>query len=139
MFKAIMCSDFCRAGRIIPSNRYHLFTAEADSHENPPQMENPVQPDPTTAVTGIKGDQTDATRREQLMAKAKSLEAAFLSEMLSHAGLEASEGPFSGGIGEDQFASFLREAQAKSIVEHGGIGLAEHLFQSLVKKDHAAE
>ncbi len=98
-----------------------------------------MQPDTTSNVPGIKGGQTDASRRDQLLAKAKSLEAAFLSEMLSHAGLEASEGPFSGGIGEDQFASFLREAQAKSIVEHGGIGLAEHLFQSLVKKDHAAE
>ena len=73
------------------------------------------------------------------MEKAKSLEAAFLSEMLSHAGLAQSEGPFSGGIGEEQFASFLRDAQAKSIVEHGGIGLAEHLFQSLVNKDHGSE
>ena len=73
------------------------------------------------------------------MEKAKALEAAFLSEMLSHAGLEPSDGPFSGGVGEEQFASFLREAQAKSIVEHGGIGLAEHLFQSLVRKDHVAD
>ena len=73
------------------------------------------------------------------MDKAKALEAAFLSEMLSHAGLQPAEGPFSGGIGEEQFASFLREAQAKSIVDHGGIGLAEQLFQSLVKNEHATE
>ena len=65
-------------------------------------------------------------RRAVLMAKARELEAGFLSEMLSHAGLGAAEGAFSGGIGEDQFASFLRDQQARALVEHGGIGLAEH-------------
>ena len=98
-----------------------------------------MQLDPVLAVTGKIGDKIDVNRRELLMEKAKALEAGFLSEMLSHAGLGASEGAFGGGIGEEQFASFLREAQAKSIVEHGGIGLAEQLFQSLVKKDHATE
>ena len=84
---------------------------------------------------------TDATRVSQsgrravLMEKAKALEAAFLSEMLSYAGLGSSKGPFSGGVGEEQYSSFLREAQAKAIVDHGGIGLAENLFKSLVKHD----
>lgn len=73
------------------------------------------------------------------MEKAKALEAAFLSEMLSYAGVDAPEGAFSGGVGEDQYASFLRETQARAIVEHGGIGLAEKLFQSLVRYDHAPE
>ena len=103
------------------------------------QLENPMQFDAMITATGKPEGRVDPNRRDLLMEKAKSLEAAFLSEMLSHAGLEGSEGPFSGGIGEQQFASFLREAQAKSIVEHGGIGLAEQLFQSLVKNDHAAE
>ena len=76
-------------------------------------------------------------RRAVLMEKAKALEASFLSEMLSYAGMGASQGPFSGGAGEEQYASFLREAQAKAIVEHGGIGLAENLFKSLVKHDAA--
>lgn len=98
-----------------------------------------MQPLPVTTATGGTNAGAGPSRRETLMERAKSLEAAFLSEMLSHAGLGPSEGPFSGGVGEEQFASFLREAQAKSIVEHGGIGLAEHLFQSLVKNDHGAE
>ena len=101
-------------------------------------MENPVQPLPLTAAASVSPG-NDARRRDLLMDKARSLEAAFLSEMLSFAGMKAADGPFSGGIGEDQFASFLREAQAKAIVDHGGIGLAEHLFQSLVKNDHAAD
>lgn len=88
---------------------------------------------PVESATASHGPET--TRRAILMEKAKALEAAFLSEMLSYAGLSAREGPFSGGVGEDQFSSFLREAQARAIVEHGGIGLAESLFKSLVKHE----
>lgn len=98
-----------------------------------------MQPLPVTAPGGEQNGQINAKRRDLLMDKAKALEVAFLSEMLSHAGLDAAEGAFSGGVGEEQFASFLREAQAKSIVDHGGIGLAEHLFQSLVRKDHGTD
>ena len=81
----------------------------------------------------------DAARRAVLMDKAKALEASFLSEMLSFAGLGTNDGSFSGGIGEDQFASFLRDEQARAIVDHGGIGLAQQLFESLVRDDHAAK
>lgn len=70
-----------------------------------------------------------------LMDKAKELEASFLSEMLSYAGLEPEDGSFSGGIGEQQFGSFLRDQQARMMVEKGGIGLAEQLFRSLVRHD----
>lgn len=83
------------------------------------------------------GPQT--ARHAVLMEKAKALEAAFLSEMLSYAGVDAPDGAFSGGVGEDQFASFLRDAQARAMVDHGGIGLAEKLFQSLARYDHAPE
>ncbi len=71
--------------------------------------------------------------RAQLREKAQQLESAFLSEMLGYAGFGKTRDSFGGGIGEDQFASFLREAQAKSMVQAGGIGLAESLFQALVK------
>ena len=76
-------------------------------------------------------------RSALLMKKAKELEANFLSEMLSHTGLDDQKGAFSGGVGEDQFASFLRDAQAKAMVDHGGLGLAQVIFQSLVRRDHA--
>ena len=69
-----------------------------------------------------------------LMTKARELEASFLSEMLSYTGLGDSEdSSFSGGIGEQQFASFLREKQAEMMVAKGGIGLAETLFHALTK------
>jgi peptidoglycan hydrolase FlgJ len=66
-----------------------------------------------------------------LRVRARELEGVFLAEMLRHAGVGKLPESFGGGAGEDQFASFLREAQAKAIVRKGGIGLAEHLFEAL--------
>ena len=74
-----------------------------------------------------------------LMDKAKEMEAAFLSEMLGHAGLDAdSASAFGGGNGEEQFASFLRQEQANLMVDRGGIGLAEALFRAMGGKEDAA-
>lgn len=70
---------------------------------------------------------------DALRSAAKKLEAAFLSEMLKAARFGETPEVFGGGIGEDQFASFSRDATAEAMVEAGGIGLAERLFQSLQK------
>jgi Rod binding domain-containing protein len=67
----------------------------------------------------------------RLRATAQEMEAAFLSEMLRHAGAGAARDGFGGGIGEDQFASFLRDEQARAIAAAGGIGLAESIFRAL--------
>lgn len=77
----------------------------------------PIRPDPLK----------DATLRN----KAAELEAAFLNEMLSYTGMDKQSEAFSGGHGEEQFASFLRREHANSMVAKGGIGLAEHIFRSL--------
>ena len=78
------------------------------------------------------------SRHDQLMSKAEELEATFLSEMLAHSGLGEMQGSFGGGEGETQFASFLREEQARLIVQHGGLGLAELIFNSMVKAEDDA-
>ena len=75
-------------------------------------------------------------RHELIMAKAEELEASFLAEMLAHSGLGEMKGPFGGGDGETQFASFLRAEQARMIVDRGGVGLAELIFNSMVEADH---
>ncbi len=72
-----------------------------------------------------------------LWEKAQALEATFLSEMLGHASVGDSSASLGGGIGEDQFASFLRQEQATAIVKHGGLGLAESLFRALTEKSDA--
>lgn len=72
-----------------------------------------------------------AAANPKLWAKAQELEAGFLSEMLGYAGVGTPSENFSGGIGEEQFSSFLRQEQAKAIVAQGGIGLAEQLFRAM--------
>lgn len=79
---------------------------------------------------------TSAARAEQLMAVAQSLEAAFLSEMLKSAGVGETPDQFGGGAGEDQFASFLRDEQAKQMTQAGGIGLAQAMFDAMIATPH---
>lgn len=76
------------------------------------------------------------TRHDLLMAKATELEATFLAEMLAHSGLGEMQGGFSGGDGEAQFSSFLRQEQARIIAQDGGLGLAELIFNSMAKVEH---
>lgn len=74
-------------------------------------------------------------RHDLLMEKAKQLEAAFLSEMLSHTGMDKAVEGLGGGDGAMQFASFLRNAQAEKMVDAGGIGLAEVIFKSMLNAE----
>lgn len=77
----------------------------------------------------------DQSQRDRaLRAAAEKLEASFLSEMLKSAGLGKPRESFGGGAGEGQFASLLRDAQAKEMVKAGGIGLAESLYQALKER-----
>lgn len=73
----------------------------------------------------------DPALHDALRQRAQDMEAAFLSEMLRHAGASDARDSFGGGIGEDQFASFLRDEQARAIASAGGIGLAESIFRAL--------
>ena len=70
-------------------------------------------------------------RDTALWAAAQNLETAFLAEMLAAAGFGAARESFGGGAGEEQFASFLRREQAAAMVQSGGIGLAETLYEAL--------
>lgn len=90
----------------------------------------PIQPLPPPGRDTPRGPEI-APALSDLRRKAAELEAVFLTEMLGHAGLDAPRGQFGGGIGEDQFASFLRAEQARAIVDAGGIGLTERLFRAL--------
>lgn len=71
------------------------------------------------------------TKDEQLRELATKLEATFLAEMLKNAGFGAAREGFGGGIGEEQFSSFVVQNHARKLAETGGIGLAENIFHSL--------
>ena len=80
-----------------------------------------------------KSGRQDAALRDA----AQKLEATFLAEMLKSAGFGQTRDSFGGGAGEDQFSSFLVQAQAEEMVAAGGIGLAESLFQALRERQDA--
>lgn len=79
-----------------------------------------------TARPSVPQDKDAALRRA-----AQDIEAGFLSEMLKNAGMGDAGDSFGGGIGEEQFASFLRDEQARAIAAKGGVGLAEQIFLSM--------
>ena len=76
-------------------------------------------------------DPARAARAQELRDVAKAFEASFLSEMLKASGMGKSRSEFGGGAGEDAFSSMMVDEQAQLMVERGGIGLSESIFQSL--------
>ncbi|WP_170763443.1 rod-binding protein [Ruegeria lacuscaerulensis] len=79
------------------------------------------------------------TTTEKLKEASIELEAAFLAEMLTSAGLGEARQSFGGGAGEDQFSSFLVKQQALQLAKSGGVGLSEILFQSMMEKTNAEQ
>lgn len=87
------------------------------------------------STTQVASQLTLTTEKEQALREASvKLEASFLAEMLKTTGFDGASSSFSGGTGEEQFQSFLREAQAQRMAEGGGVGLAESIFQSLKER-----
>jgi Rod binding domain-containing protein len=87
--------------------------------------------DAVTAQTAIVGAGKGADA--DLRAAAAALETEFLTEMLKAAGFGEARESFGGGVGEEQFTSFLQREQAAAMVRGGGIGLSESIFEALTK------
>jgi flagellar protein FlgJ len=68
----------------------------------------------------------------QIETVAKEFEAAILSELLKAAGAGQGRTEFGGGVGEDNFASLLLDAQARHIAASGGLGFAEMALRGLM-------
>ncbi|WP_298295608.1 rod-binding protein [uncultured Litoreibacter sp.] len=81
-------------------------------------------------VSGLSA-QAPINSDQLIRTAAKELEAVFLAEMLKAAGFGKQSESFGGGMGEDQFSSFLIEQQAKNLAQGGGVGLAEHIFHAM--------
>jgi len=82
---------------------------------------------------GTEGANAAQQPSRRARAAAVKLEAGFLSEMLKAAGFGQQISGFSGGTGEDQFASFYRDAVAQRMAEAGGLGLAEQFFKAIME------
>ena len=87
--------------------------------------------EPILPVAKTNSQLRDHPTEEALRAAAVDLEASFLAEMLKAAKFGEARDAFGGGAGEEQFASFYRAEIAQKLSENGGIGLAEHIFESL--------
>lgn len=80
----------------------------------------------------IGGISYDADKKpDPLHEAAKDIEASFVAEMLKSAGVGKVSEEWGGGIGEEQFSSFLIELQAEQIVNGGGFGLAEKIYENM--------
>lgn len=93
----------------------------------------PEMPPAQARRADIQTDGRDAATR----AAAQQFEAVILAEMLRAAGAGEVASEFGGGIGEEQFASFLINAQAERIAARGGLGIAEMTIRALSVQDAA--
>jgi len=105
-------------------------------------METPVLSPPAAAspaMSSPKPTQTpdDAARDAQLREQARAFEAVFVGQMLKHAGLTEALTGGGGKFGGEAFASMLTEQYANELVEDGGFGLAEEIYQQLLEKDQS--
>lgn len=92
---------------------------------------------PLTTQPSPAGSPPQRRDENALQRQAQAFEASFLAEMLNYAAASPEAGAFDGGIGEAQFASFLRAEQAQLMAARGGIGLAAALLRSIGEKDDA--
>ncbi len=75
----------------------------------------------------------ETTRNPELWHQAQAFEASFIAQALKFSGLDKAL-TLSGGQGADAFTGFVLESLAKDIVEKGGFGIAENIYQQSEKK-----
>ena len=80
----------------------------------------------------------DAQLRDaQLKEQAREFEAVFVGQMLKHAGLTEALSGNGDKFGGEAFASMLTDQVAADLVEDGGFGLAQEIYQQLLQKDRS--
>lgn len=79
-----------------------------------------------------------AFSKEAARKAAEDFEGVFVTELLDSMskGLKT-EGPFTGGQGEETYRGLLNEAMAKEISRHGGVGIADQVYREILKMQEA--
>ena len=95
-------------------------------------IETPLPP-VTATPSAPRSPETPERPDARAWRAAHAMEASFLSQMLRNTGLDAAVAG-GGGPGADQFASFQRQALAAKMVEGGGLGLAESIYDAIVER-----
>jgi len=90
---------------------------------------------PPASAPGLK-PATDIHAKAR--ASAVDFEAVFLNSMFNQMFTSVGgEGPFGGGGGAGVWRSFLSEEYSKSFAKSGGIGIADHVYRSLIAQQEA--
>jgi len=80
-----------------------------------------------------------AARQAKAWATAQDFEANYMSSMFQDMMTDIDgDGPFGGTTGIGIWRSFLTDALAKSMVQKGGVGIAEQVYRSLLPHQEAA-
>jgi flagellar protein FlgJ len=85
-----------------------------------------------------KPGQFSAASKEKAKAAAQDFESVFVNSMFQQmfAGVQG-DGPFGGNGATGVWRSFLTDEYSKSFVKSGGIGIADQVYQSLIKAQEA--
>lgn len=96
---------------------------------------------PAAVVTGIGGTGAAGTAppADKARQTAESFEALFLSTVIDRmfASLPV-DGPFGGGQAEATYRSFLADAYADALTQRGGVGIADALYDELIRLQEAS-
>jgi peptidoglycan hydrolase FlgJ len=86
----------------------------------------------SAAVSAATGSLSAATKAIT-KAAAQNFEAVFLNSMFEqmYTGIDG-DGPFGGSGATGVWRSMLTDEYAKSIAKHGGIGIADHVYKTLI-------
>ena len=98
-------------------------------------IDRPTLSPPAAPRLQTEARASDPARVEALRALSVEFESVFLAQMLKQTGLGEATPGFDGGAGEDAFSGMLVEQQAKGMAARGGLGLAEHIFASLLRRE----
>lgn len=71
----------------------------------------------------------------RVMKAARDFEAMAIGQMLEpmFATVDTAQGLFGGGAGEENFKPMLVTEMAKQVEDHGGLGLADSIYQQMLK------
>jgi Rod binding domain-containing protein len=88
---------------------------------------------PATKLPASAAGKLPATADEKLRATAQDFEAVFLNSMFAQmfTGLDG-DGPFGGSGSAGVWRSFLTDEYAKSFARAGGVGIADHVYKTLL-------
>ena len=90
------------------------------------------------ALNALAARATKPESHAKARTSAVEFETVFLNSMFSQMFTATDgEGPIGGGGGAGVWRSFLTEEYAKSFAKSGGIGIADHVYRSLITQQEA--